>query len=216
MATRCQCSGITVRGVRCKRMIPSGSHCYQHSVGVVPVVPVQPVVEPVVEQVIVPTDPVLHSIAVKYVRNDEDWPDMNLIITNPKYCVYYHPVLLTGAIRSFDNYAVHEAELPQPAARRLFIFTVELVRLNKHLYAQEASIQKLFGVLFEKLSIVPYMSEYTEQLRRDVDPVYREQMRIIELNAKKLACKKKYIEHIFSRSDLGPLIALKIIDFYTE
>ena len=232
MTLRCQCAGLTLRGVRCKRMIATGTtHCYQHtnnSVGdfvVVPQPPIQPVVVPVVvpvvEMGVVPVDPDAHAEMVMYAKNGEEgWPTMADVIRHPSFKVYKYKWMFIDAIRSFDNYILTTTgteHLPAEPSRRIFMFGFELFRLNKHLYEEQYGLQNLFSVFMEKLlQAGPSMQMYRDRLRRDVDPVYREQMRIIEETAKKLAAKRKYIEHIFTSSVLGPLIALKIADSYTE
>ena len=210
MASYCQCAGLTLRGIRCKRIVYGGkTHCYQHIK--------VPVVQPVVQPVIVPVDAVAHAEAVRYYRYDDTWPDMNEIIHHESFKVYDQCSLFIEAVQKFDNFILFNSnDMELNTRRRIFIFSFELLRLNKELYVKEQSVRNLFKVFIKKLSEVSYMSEYREQFHRDIDSYYREKKLAEELAIKKLVSKRKYIEHIFKGSMLGPLNAMKIAELYTE
>ncbi len=203
---RCQCEGITRRGVRCSRTVSNGTRCFQHLiVEQPPVVVVQPnVIQP---RVVIPTDPVEHAEKVKYVKHKSHWPDMSEIILSPHY-TYTHN--MTGFLISIHEFTGRGQLWIEPVSKenqcKYIIFICELSRLNKHLYNDFK--YKFYDTVLNKLKeCTTNIDEYIDCFQETLDPVYRE-------NKKRLIAKKKYIEFIFTHSDLGPLIAQKISQFY--
>ena len=222
---RCQCEGITRRGVRCSRTVSNGTRCFQHliveqlnqtPVAVLeqpPAVVVQKPdvrVLPIVESVDVPTDPVAHAKKVKYIKNRHDWPDMSEILSSPYYkfaqttnC-FAHLINATDEFKTIrDGTSTSLSSLSPAEQSKLIFFSCELYRLNKHLYTPEGSMRVTYDTLCIKLSEVRVLKDYLEQFRLDVEEGY-----------KRLVAKRKYIEFIFTHSDLGPLVAQKIAEFY--
>ena len=204
-----QCAGITRCGVRCKRMLKDGiTHCHQHKQ--------QTVVESPVVVPVVPVDPVAHAEKVKYDRYEDSFPDMADILNHPNYQRYERMSEFISAICNFDNNILNAQEQPIDISRKIFVFTCELMRLNIHLYHDYRII---YNSIDDKMSTVNGLTDYREKLRQDVDPVIRQKLieeQLAKEIARKLASKRKYIEHIFTGSILGPLIANKISELYTE
>jgi len=214
---RCQCEGITRRGVRCSRTVSNGTRCFQHLIVEQPnqtpvaVVEQKPDVSvlPITESsgVVIPTDPVAHAKKVKYIKNSLDWPKMSEILSSPHYKFAQTPNCYAQLIGSTDEFKAIDdrgsSSLSRAQQSKLIFFSCELYRLNKHLYNFNDTMKLNFDTLCVKLSEVKVLKDYLDQFRLDVQEGY-----------KRLVARRKYIEFVFTHSDLGPLIAQKIAEFY--
>ena len=196
-----QCEGITRSGVRCKRIV-SGSNtcCYQHRFEQ-QMARIVPIVE---KPVVVPTDPVAHATLVKYVKQRDYWPDMSEIISDPNYKLYER---MSNFLIGVYGISKFEERLVDPMSREKqakYIFLVcEMYRLNKHIYFPG---EKIYSTLLNRLrECKAQIGDYINCFRETVEPDYG-----------KLMAKRRYIQFIFTHSDLGPLIAKIIAECYTD
>jgi hypothetical protein len=136
-----------------------------------------------------------------------NWPSLEFVRSFSEFRVYRDLGPFIQTQRAFMlKYAEHEDKLYVRSAIVLF---AENTMLNKNLFNNEPSLltklcQCVNGKLGENEHFKPYLTVFNDLLV----PGYFEN--------RKLTSKRKYIEHIFSGSALGPLIGKYIADCYTE
>ncbi len=154
----------------------------------------------------IPSDPIEHAKKVNYKRCHRDWPEMYEILFSPQFMFAQTSQQFAELIASTDEFKkiIKCESLSGAQQSKLLFFVCELFRLNKHLYNTSEAMKRQYNLLCDKLIKVNDLNDYFHNFDLDIREDYN----------KRLISKRNYIEFIFTHTELGPLIAKKIAQFY--
>jgi hypothetical protein len=151
-----------------------------------------------------------HDYLYKRTSKYNYWPKLLKVRMDPDYTIYSNNADFMLSIQRKLNFVntnitVYNTHVNNKYITYIYIFTMELIILNhKNINLEEYC--GMIEMLVSKVEPYEHLIEYSKYFYRTTHPEYL---------AKKLNARKKYIEFIIQKSDLGKDIAKQIIKFIT-
>jgi hypothetical protein len=185
----CRCNGITLKGIQCKRTVKKGQlFCFKHTL------------QEFLQEVDQPST--LHeTVYNKILCNSELWPTLKSIHYDFSYKIYD----TFEDVKNVLNNSFFVMTIMDSDKIILFVFSCELLILNNK-FKTNPEYTKISRVLQNKLWFEERFEGYRMFMYKKCD---------IEYDQFRLQHTRNYIEHIFSKSELGPDIAKYIANAYT-